>query len=60
MRMNGKVEMEGSFRVEKAQIILTHGTRQTQMGAPMTIKRLTADSLLLTSDAGKVTEFLRK
>jgi len=60
MRMNGEVEMEGSFRVEKDKVILNHNDGHTPMGEPMTIKCLTANSLILTSAAGKDTEFVRK
>lgn len=60
MRMNGNVEMEGNFRVEKDKVILTHRGGETRMGDPMTVKRLTADTLILTSAAGKDAEFVRK
>jgi uncharacterized protein (TIGR03066 family) len=60
LRMDGKVEMEGSFRVERDKLILTHTDGQTSMGNPMTIKTLTATSLVLTSEAGKDSEFVRK
>src|SRR5262245_11916395 len=34
MRMNGKVEMEGHFRVDKDKVILTHSDGRLQMGDP--------------------------
>ncbi len=60
MRMNGKVEMEGTFRVENGKVILTDLDGQVPMGRPMTIKRLTAASLVLTGETGKDVEFVRK
>jgi uncharacterized protein (TIGR03066 family) len=60
MRMNGKVEMEGSFRIENDKLILTHLDGETRMGDPANIKSLTADSLILGSGAGRDTEFVRQ
>ena len=60
LRMNGKVEMEGRFRITEGKVILTHLDGQTPMGDLLTIKRLTADSLVLTSKMGKDSEFVRK
>jgi len=60
LRMNNKVELDGRFRVEKDKLILTHSDGRTRRGDPVTIKRLTAHSLILRSAAGKETEFVRK
>lgn len=60
LRMNGRIEMIGAYRVEKDKLILTHGDRQTQMGKPSTIKRLSSDSLILTSTTGRDTEYVRQ
>jgi uncharacterized protein (TIGR03066 family) len=60
MQMNGAIEIVGKYRIDNDSIILSHPDGQTQMGDPMRIKRLTADSLVLTGVAGKETEFVRK
>lgn len=60
LRLNGKLELDGRFRVENNKLILTDKDGRTQLGDTITITRLTANVLVLTSATKKSSAFVRK
>jgi|ERR1043166_4851761 hypothetical protein len=48
--MNGKVEMQGRFRIINSKLAFIHADGNIPIGASQTINRLTADSLILTNE----------
>jgi uncharacterized protein (TIGR03066 family) len=59
--MNGKVEMEGTYRIEDNKLTFMDINGKRRLGTAQLIKRLTSESLVLAdSQTGREDEFTRK
>lgn len=65
LRMAGKVDgqekvREGTFTVDGEKFTIVHKEGEKEQKMTITIKKLTADEFVATSDDGKTVEFKRK